>query len=128
MAAYYGSGNAEALELVAQLKYHALGGFFADARNFCKRCDVIAADSRNHFLCLHAAQNGDRELGADAAHRDQPLEQFSFLRTKKTVERKCVFADVRVNVERDLAARVGKLGKRRHRDRNLVADAIDVYN
>src|SRR4051812_9278008 len=121
-------GDAKAFELVAQLEHHALCSLLADTRDLSEGSNIIAADGCDHLLRLHAAQYGDRELGTDSADGDEPLEQFFFLRTKEAVKRERIFADVRVNVQRDFAAGVGELGKSWDGNGDLVADAINVYN
>src|SRR3954464_11590295 len=67
MAADDCGGDSKPCELVAQLEHHALCSLLADTRDLSERSNIIAADGCDHLLRLHAAQNRDRELRADAA-------------------------------------------------------------
>ena len=71
-------------------------------------------------------QHGQRELRSDAADPDQPLEQILLERGRKPVERQRVLADVRVNAQRDLAARLAETVEGRERHEDVVADAGHV--
>ena len=62
-------------EFVAEFEDHALGSLFADAGNASQAGDVVVADGSDHFVGGHAAEDGDGELGTDAAHRDQLFEE-----------------------------------------------------
>ncbi len=93
-------------ELVAQLQHHALRSFFADARNLGEPRNIVASDRRGHFIRRHPAENGDRQLRPDTAHRHQFLEQLLFGGTQKSIQRNDVFAHVGVNVKRRLRRRL----------------------
>jgi hypothetical protein len=69
------------------------------------------------------AQHLDGQLGADAAHRDQPLKETLLFALEKAEERNLVFADLGVNVQRGLGAQRGQRRKRGHGDGDVVADA-----
>ena len=78
--------------------------FLPDAGNARQPRNIVAANGSHHFVGGHATQDRDRQLGADAAHRDQFLEQQFLRGTQKSVERDQVFAHMRVDVQRDLGA------------------------
>ena len=62
-------------------------------------------------------QHRERELRADAADADQPLEQLLLERRREAVERQRILAHVRVNAQRDLAAGLAEPVERRQRER-----------
>ena len=67
-----------------------------------RRVDFAADDGPDQVGRGDAGEHLHGQGGADAADRDQLLKQRLFLRGEKTVERKRVFANVRVNAQADL--------------------------
>ena len=82
--------------------------------------------ARNQLARLDAGQHRQRDLRADAADADQPLEQIELERRGKAVERERVLAHVRVHAQRDVGARLAQAVERRQRHGDVVADAADV--
>ncbi len=119
----------QALQLVFQLQHHSFRGLLADAGNAHQLLHVSAANRVDDSGRRKAGQHLDGQRGPDAAHRDQFFEQRLLFRGEKAEQRERVFANVRVNAQRHLGARVGKRGKSRNRNHNVVADAgrIDDY-
>ncbi len=65
-------------------------------------------------------------LGADAAHRNQPLEEPLLFAIEKTEERNLILADLGVNVQRCLGSQNRQGGKRRHGDGDVVSHAAGL--
>jgi len=75
---------------------------------------------------LDAGQHRQRQLGADAADRNQPLEQILLETGRKTEEQQRVLAHVGVNAQRDLRARVAEPVEGGQRHGHVIPDAVDV--
>src|SRR5512135_3582786 len=58
-------------ELVAQLQQQAFGGLLADARDLGQPSHVLPRHRMGQFVYRQSAQNGQGELGADAADLEQ---------------------------------------------------------
>ena len=82
--------------------------------------------ARDQLARLDARQHRQRQLRADAADADQPLEQLLLERRREPVERERVLAHVGVDAQRDLGARLAEPVERRQRHVHVVADAADV--
>ena len=98
-------------QAVLQLQPDALGGLLADAGNARQARDVLRADRADQIAGIDSRQHRQRELRADAADRDQPLEEVLLERGGKAVERDDVLAHVRVDAQRD-ARRRARRGRR----------------
>ena len=61
-------------------------------------------DRADELARLDARQHRDRQLRPDAADRDQPLEDLLFERGQESVQLQRVFADVRMDAQRDVGA------------------------
>ena len=59
----------------------------------------------------------ERQLRPDAADADEPLEQILLERRREAVERELILAHVRVDAQRDVAARLAEAVERRQRHR-----------
>ena len=123
-----GGSHAELRQLVLEFEHHALGGLFAYAGHAGEPDGVRAAQGRHQVGGAHASQDVDRQLGTDAADREEFFKQRLFFRQMKAEERNLVLAHVGIDEERDLAAGRGKLGKGIHGDRDVVADAVAVHD
>ena len=75
---------------------------------------------------IHAGEHGDRQLRSDAADANEPLEQLTLQFGQKAVQLQRVFAHVRVNTQSDVRACLAGVVKRRQRNVDLVANALDV--
>src|SRR5207248_5915780 len=60
------------------------------------------------------------------ADADQSLEEILFERRREAVQRERVLADVRMDPQGEVCARVAQAVIRRQRNRDVVADAVDV--
>ena len=67
------------------------------------RATSCATDRPDQLRRLDARQHRQRQLRADAADRDQPLEQILLERRREPEERDDVLAHVRVDPQRDRA-------------------------
>ena len=111
---------------ILQLEHDPLGRLLADAGNRRQPREVAALDRADQLRRLDARQDRQRQLRADAADADQPLEQLLLEQRREPVEQQRVLAHVRVNAQRDLAARLAEAVERRQRHEDVVADAVDV--
>ena len=77
------------------LKHDPLRGFFPDAFDPRKRCDVARNDRRLEARDARAAEHIERGARADAADiRDEQPEEIALRRAAKSVENVRVFADL----------------------------------
>ena len=113
-------------EPIAQLEDDALGRLLADPRNAGQTRDVAALDGAQHLPRIHAGENGDRQLRADSADADQPLEQLPLELRQKPVQLQCVLADVGVDAQRDLGAYIAGVVERREWHVHFIADTLNV--
>src|SRR5436190_24173930 len=118
-------GRAER-QAILQLEADALRGFLADAGNARQARDVLRADRAHQLAGIDAGQDRERQLRADAADRDQALEQILLERGRESVERDDVLAHVGVDAQRHQRARLADAVERRERHEHVVADAADV--
>ena len=72
---------------ILQLEADPLGGLLADAGNGGQPRDVLRPNRADQSGRLDPGQHRQRELRADPADRDQPLEQILLERGGKAVER-----------------------------------------
>ena len=75
---------------------------------------------------LDARKDRQRQLGADAVHGDQPLEQLVLERRGKAEERNLILTDVGVDAKGDVRVGLASLIERRHRHLHVVANSMDV--
>ena len=75
---------------------------------------------------LDARHHRERQFRPDPADADQSLEQHQLECGGEPIQRQRIFADVRVNAQRYLAAVVSETIKRRKRNRDVVPHAIHV--
>ena len=101
-------------------------GLLADAGNRGQPRQIGPLDRPHEFQRLDAREHRERQLRADAADADQPLEQLLLEQRREAEQRECVFADVSVDAERDVAAGLSEAVEGRQRHRDVVADATDV--
>ena len=87
---------------------------------------ILAADGLHGALGRKPAEHLDGKLGADAAHRDQPLEEPLLFALEKAEERDLVFADLGVDMQRRLSADDRQCGKRGHGDGDVVSNAAGL--
>src|SRR5439155_7534087 len=85
-----------------------------------------ALDRADQLLRLDARQHGERDLRADAADADQPLEQLLLEQRRETVESERVLAHVRMDPQRDVGAGVDETVEGRQRHEDFIAYAADV--
>src|SRR6185503_13542308 len=102
------------------------GSFLADAGDGSEAREIAALDGANQVERLDARKHRERDLGADAADADQPLEQLLLEQGGETVKQERVLAHMRVNPHRDGRTGVAEAVERRQRHEHLVADAVDV--
>src|ERR1019366_2488542 len=121
-------GRSGSGQLVAQFQHHALGRLPADSWNARKPRQVAAANRAHHLVGGHAAQDLDRERWTDPAHGQQLLEELLFGQTQESVQAERVFANMGVDVERDVGACRGHFRERRHADRNVIADSVRFHD
>ena len=115
--------DGEVVELVFELDDEALGEFFAHTGNARELRVILRADGLHGAIAGEPAQHLDGELGADAAHGDQPLEEALLFAVEKAEERDLVFAHLGVNVQRGFGAERGQRRECGHGDGDVVADA-----
>src|SRR2546428_291148 len=77
---------------------------------------------------LDAGQDVHRQPGADAAHRDEPLEQLLLRAGQEAVEGERVLAHVGVGPQLDVRPGLAQAIEGGHGDRHPVADAGDVHH
>ncbi|MCU1248659.1 MAG: hypothetical protein JWQ49_1688 [Edaphobacter sp.] len=118
-----GDGCGEVVELVLQLKNDALRGFLADAGDAGEGGVVAGTDGGDEAIRADAAQDGDGELGADAADGEELLEEAFFLGLGEAEESDLVFADVGVDVQVGFGALAGECGESGDTDGDVVANA-----
>ena len=82
-----------------------------------------AADGLHGALGREPAEHLDGQLGADAADRDEPLEEPLLFAVEKAEQGNLVVAHLGVNVQRRLGAYRGQCRKGGHGDGDVVADA-----
>jgi hypothetical protein len=114
----------QTFQLVFQLQHHALRRLFLPTPG----CAPVAPPDPPRIASMRSpVARPDSTLmasvGSDAAHRDQLFEQRLFLRRQESEQRQRIFANVRVNAQRDFGAGFGKRGKSGNRNHNVVADA-----
>ncbi len=102
--------RARRADFVLELDDNALGGFFSDAGNLRKRLDIAIGHRAAQGGHVHAAQNVQRELGADAADGvDEQAEHFALGRGHETVKDMGILADGKVREQFHIVSRRGQL-------------------
>ena len=82
---YVGSAMCQCLKtLCVQFQRQALGGFFPNARGTGKGGGIAGDDGQRQIAQGHAAQDGKRHFGANAADGKQPGEHIFFVPGSKT--------------------------------------------
>ena len=112
-------------ELLLQLEHDPLRGLLADPRDRLEARVVAERDRPAQLGRRRAGDDGERDLRADAADREQMDEQLALLGVGEAVELQRVLADVQVRLDRHLRPGRGapQDGWRR---RDEVPDAVDV--
>ena len=87
-------------QAILQLEHDALGRLLADAGNRRQPRHIAALDRADQLRRLDARQHRERQLRADAADADQPLEQIQLERRREAVQRERVLTHVRVDAQR----------------------------
>src|SRR5512141_223329 len=116
----------EARELLLQLEAEPLGELLADARDRREEPGVLRGDRADALGQRQAGEHGERDLRPDPGDGDEPLEDVLLLRRREAEELERVLAHVGVHVEDGLLARGRQRRERAERDRELVADPVDV--
>ncbi len=89
---------------------------------------ILAADGAHQSFCAQTALDGDGELWAHAAHRDQALKDALLDRFEKAIKCQSIFANVGVDEEGHLRSLRWQRAKRGHADHNVIADAAGLDN
>jgi len=118
--------DGDGFKLVLQFDDHAFGGLAANARNSREAGEITAANGGHEFFNIHARENFEGERGADTGSAEQELEEMLFAGGEKAVEGESVFADVRVDEQRDFGVEFAKSSEGGKRHGNEIADAADV--
>ncbi len=92
------------------------------------RSDLAAADGGDQVGRRQTGEDLHRQRRADAAHRDQLLEQRLLVLRQEAVQRQRVFADVRMDPQAHFGARVGQLGERGDGDGHVVPDPAGLHD
>ena len=90
--------------------------------------DIAGANGGDKFFDAHAGENFERQRRPDSGSTEQQLEEMFFAGRKKSVERKSVFADVRMNQQCDFSVQFAERSIGRKRDGNQIAHAADIYH
>ena len=115
-------------DLVLQFHDNALRGFLADAGDLRQGLDVAGGDGAAKGRRIHAAQNVQSDLRADAADGvDEQPEQFAFRRRHEAVEHMRVLAhrQMREQFHRATRRRQFIVGGKRYE--HFVADAMNRH-
>src|ERR1700721_1106596 len=96
--------HGEIIELIFELDHKTLGELLANTGNACKLRMVLRADGLHRVFRRQPAQHFDGELWADAAHRDEPLEEPLFVALHKSEESDLVVAHPGMNMQRGFGA------------------------
>ena len=123
----YASGAVRG-QFVAQLHDQALGGSSADSADPRKRFDVAGRDGGAENRHRHGAEDIQCQFPADSGDVDQLSEKFLLLRRCESEKGDGVLADLRLDVQRRLAAGLRQLIEGGERNRHLVSDAVDIQN
>ena len=118
----------EVFQFVLQLDNKALRQLFADARNPGKLCMILGTNCLYGALGRQAAQDLDRQLRSDTAHRDQTLKEPLFLAIEKSEERDLILAHLRVDVQAGLSADAGQSREGRYGNGDVISNAGGVDN
>src|SRR5581483_12185257 len=112
-------------DLLLQLEHDALRRLLADPGDRLEPGRVLEHDRALQLAGARAGDDRERDLRADPGHREQLLEQLSLGRVGEAVQLERVLADMRVDLEHDLAVTLGP-AERGRRGGDEVADAVDV--
>ncbi|MNL58809.1 hypothetical protein D3C87_1824810 [compost metagenome] len=81
----------QTFEAILHFDNQALGGFFANARQFDQRSGIFTLNGIHKLLGRHTGQNGQRQLRTDAVSFNQFAEQHTFLLIIKAVQELRIF-------------------------------------
>src|SRR5262249_1363650 len=112
-------------DLLLQLEDDALRGLLADPGNRLEPGRVLEGNRAPQVGGTRPRDDRERDLRADPADGEKGLDQLALCGVGEAVQLEGVLADVRVDLERDLARAV-RFSHRARGDRDQVADAIDV--
>ena len=93
-----------------------------------RRARSPRANRSYHLVGGHAAQDLDRERWTNSAHGQQLLKELLFGQTQESVQAERIFANMGVDVERDVSACGWHFRERRHADRNVIAYAMRFHD
>ena len=113
-------------DLVAEFDDHAFGGPGADAADVLEDLDVGVDDSVAEGGDIHAAEDGEGGLRADAVHCEQEFEDLEFLLLREPEELERVLADLEPGQDRGGAALLRQDVVGAHGDGDEISDAVHV--
>ena len=114
------------IHLVAQFQHHPFGSLLADPGNAGEPLDIAAANRVGQISRGQPRQTQLLPAWADAADADEFLEQYLLLCCNKSEKRDGVLANMGVHLEGDFLAvfRQGRI--RRNRDRDIIANTVNI--
>ena len=112
-------------DLLLQLEHDPLGRLLADPGDRLEAGVVLERDRAAQLRRGRAGDDGERDLGADPADREQLHEELALRRVDEAVELQRVLAHVQEGLDRDLSPALGAAQHARRRG-DEVADAVDV--
>jgi len=115
-------------KLVLELDHHAFGGLAADAGDFREAGEIASANGGHEFFDVHAGENFEGEAGADTGSAKEQLEEMLFAGREKAVEGEGIFADVRVDEQRDFGVEFAECSESGKGHGNEIADAADIHD
>ena len=119
-------GRLGSRQAILQLEHDPFRRLLADAGNGGETGDVSTFHRLYQFLRFDSRQDGERQLGTNPAHSNQPLEQHLLQSGGKPEERERVLPNVGMNSERDFAARLAQTVEGRQRHENVVSHTRNV--
>src|SRR5438874_51738 len=112
-------------ELVAQVEHDAGGELLAYTGSASERGCIAGSDGIRELVCFQDRKKGERDLWADAVHRDDGLEEPLLLDVGEAVQRHRVLANDETCVESDLGT-VLRPRDYTGRSEDEVADAVHI--
>ena len=119
--------GADDAELLLQLEHDPLGRLLPDPGNRDEARRVLAHDRAAQLLRRRAGDDRERDLRADAVHREQLDEELALGAVGEAVQLEHVLAHVEIRLDRHLVGAAGLAHDARRRG-DEVADAADVEN